>query len=302
MALRSLSPLPSLPLSSLASLGAAGTTLAALLSAARGSIVCLSGAGLSTAAGIPDYRSPTRPAYRPLQNVEFIRDPAVRRRYWARSMTGWDRFSSVQPTPGHLALTALQRAGAVTHVITQNVDRLHTKAGAAPVLELHGCLHELECCACGAQLGGREALQREMLARNAGWSAYWAQHALPRPDGDVELPEASYADFSAPRCSACGADMVKPCVTFHGGSVPAAVTAASLEQARGAALLLVVGSTLSTFSALRLCKATVGAGGKVAIVNHGATRADDIASVLVGAHIDGVLEAAAREMGVAASK
>ena len=165
----------------------AGAALAALLHSSHGGVVVVSGAGISTSAGIPDYRSPARPAYRPLQHAEFLQDAYVRRRYWARSVTGWDRFRSARPTAAHWSCSALQAAGVVSHSITQNVVRLHSTAGASPVLELHGCLHEVECLTCGAQLGSRDDLQRSLLAANSEWLAFWSAHAKARPDGDVEV-------------------------------------------------------------------------------------------------------------------
>ena len=293
-ALRCAAPLAEVPALRLAELGAPGDALAALVRAAR-TITLLSGAGISTASGVPDYRSPGRPAYAPLQHVDFMTKAATRRRYWARSTLGWARMAGARPNAGHVAVAALQRAGLLRRVITQNVDRLHTAAGAVDVLELHGSIHDVACEACRGWAISRHDLQGALLRGNAGWLAQWAPAAAPRPDGDVELPADAYNGFAAPTCPLCRSDLVKPQVTFHGGNVPAPVAEASLAAARGSDLLLVVGSTLSTWSACRLAKATAGAGGRVAIVNHGATRADELASVRVDAHTSSVLGALARE-------
>lgn len=277
----------------LASLGEDGLRLRDL---ARGAsrLLVLTGAGISTASGIPDYRSPGRPAYRPLQHAEFMARPSVRRRYWARSMIGWARMAGAAPNGGHAALAALQRGGRLGGgLITQNVDRLHQAAGAVGVLELHGTVHEVGCEACGGWRAPRGELQGALVRDNAAWVAAWAPSASARPDGDVELPEDAYAAFAPPTCPLCGSDLVKPRVVFFGGSVPPDVTAASLAAAGRADVLLAVGTTLSTWSAFRLAKATRAGGGVVALLNAGPTRADDLAAVRVGAHATPVLRALA---------
>jgi NAD+-dependent protein deacetylase sirtuin 4 len=292
---RSLAPLPEAAVARVADLGADGWRLLDLVSSARRLLV-VTGAGISTASGIPDYRSPSRPAYKPLQHRDFMDRFATRRRYWARSMIGYGRMGGAAPNAGHHALAALQRGGLLWGLITQNVDRLHQAAGSTGVLELHGSIHEVECLGCGRYAVTRAELQQALVAANDGWLAEWVATAAPRPDGDVELPDAAYESFAVPTCPLCGSDMLKPRVVFYGGNVPAPVTEASLELARSADVMLAVGTTLSTWSAYRLAKATVGGGGQLGIVNYGTGRADDLATVRVGAHISSVLGALAAEL------
>jgi NAD-dependent deacetylase sirtuin 4 len=294
---------------SLLSAGAAAapSPLAAFVASARRLLV-ITGAGVSTDSGIPDYRSPQRPAYKPLQHHEFVASERVRRRYWARSFVGFRTMRDARPNAAHAALAALERLGlAPAGLITQNVDRLHQRAGHADVLELHGTVHECECMACRATTA-REAVQAEMAAANARWAGL--AHREPgapaltsltavseelgmippaanagakaglRPDGDVELADDSvYESFALPHCGSCGAALLKPMVTFHGGSVPPAVTADAAARARGCDAVLVAGSTLSTFSAFRLVRDAAARGAPVAIVNCGATRADALAAL-----------------------
>jgi len=285
----------------------APSPLAAFVSSARRLLV-ITGAGISTDSGIPDYRSPQRPAYKPLQHHEFVASERVRRRYWARSFVGFRTMRDARPNAAHAALAALERLGLVpAGLITQNVDRLHQRAGHADVLELHGTVHACECMACRATTA-REAVQAEMVAANAAWPGLLQREpgAPPltsltavseelgmtppprpppaaglRPDGDVELSDDSvYDSFIVPRCAACGSALLKPSVTFHGGSVPPAVTAEAAARARGCDAVLVAGSTLSTFSAFRLVRDAAARGAPVAIVNCGATRADSLVGVL----------------------
>lgn len=295
VSVRSLAPLPEAAISRVSDLGADGWRLLDLVSSARRLLV-VTGAGISTSSGIPDYRSPQRPAYKPLQHRDYMERFATRRRYWARSMIGFGRMGGAAPNAGHHALAALQRGGLLWGLITQNVDRLHQAAGSSGVLELHGSIHEVECLACGRYAVTRAELQHALLAANAAWLEEWVATAAPRPDGDVELPESAYDTFAVPTCPLCGSDMLKPRVVFYGGNVPAPVTEASLELARGADVTLAVGTTLSTWSAYRLAKATVAGGGQLGIINFGPGRADDLATVRVAAHTSSVLGALAAEL------
>ena len=308
------------------------SALAAFVASASRLLV-ITGAGVSTDSGIPDYRSPERPAYRPLQHHEFVASERVRRRYWARSFVGFRTMSGARPNAAHLALAALERLGrAPAGLITQNVDRLHHRAGHRDVLELHGTVHECECMACRATVA-REAVQAEMMAANAAWEglapAPMRAEAAPaltsltavseelgmippppppppsgadagasasarrlRPDGDTELSDESlYTHFILPKCPSCGSELLKPSVTFHGGSVPAAVTADAAARARNCDAVLVAGSTLSTFSAFRLVRDAAARGAPVAILNSGATRADSLATLKLELRVGSALPA-----------
>ena len=297
-----------------ASLAARAQSPLAAFVEASSRLLLITGAGVSTDSGIPDYRSPQRPAYRPLQHHEFVASERVRRRYWARSFVGFRTMQGARPNAAHEALAALERLGrAGAGLITQNVDRLHHRAGHADVLELHGTVHECECMACRASVA-RDDVQAEMALANARWAGLAPEREdapaltsltavseelgmIPpppapqpagadasarrlRPDGDTELrDEALYDSFVVPRCRACGSALLKPSVTFHGGSVPVDVTSNAAERARGCDAVLVAGSTLSTFSAFRLVRDAAQRGARVAILNCGATRADSLATL-----------------------
>jgi NAD-dependent SIR2 family protein deacetylase len=210
-----------------------------------GGVVALTGAGLSTESGIPDYRSPqalARPR-RPIQGPEFVRSEAVRRRYWARAVLGWDRMRLAEPNRGHRGLAALEERGLVGTIITQNVDRLHHKAGSRRVVELHGALAEVVCLACGA-LEDRDALQTRLLARNPGWADVAADGA---PDGDADLPPSLVEAFHPVACLRCEG-VLKPRVVFFGDNVARAVVDEAFAAVDAARLLLVVGTSLAVFS------------------------------------------------------
>ncbi len=237
-----------------------------------GAVVALTGAGLSTESGIPDYRSPeslARPR-RPIQGPEFVRSEAVRRRYWARAVLGWDRMRSAEPNAGHLALAALEERGLVTRVVTQNVDRLHAKAGSRQVVELHGALDEVACLSCGA-IETRDALQARLLERNPGWTTLAADDA---PDGDADLPAPLVQAFCPVTCTRCDG-VLKPRVVFFGDSVPRAVVDEAFAAVDAAKLLLVVGSSLAVFSGYRFLRRAAERGTPVAIVNRGPVRGEE---------------------------
>ena len=246
--------------------------LAALLG--EGRCVVLTGAGCSTESGIPDYRGAGRPARpnSPIQHGAFLRDPMVRRRYWARATLGWERFSKARPNRAHRALAALERAGAVAGVITQNVDRLHQAAGSARVVELHGALADVICLDCRAR-EARSELQARLLAANPGWLD---ASVMVNPDGDADLPAVRIADFQVVGCAACGGAL-KPDVVLFGGSVAPPVLASAWELFGEATALLVVGSSLAVFSGFRFARRAAELGLRLAIVNLGPTRADALA-------------------------
>jgi NAD-dependent SIR2 family protein deacetylase len=262
-----------------------------LVELARGrAVLALTGAGLSTESGIPDYRGPealARPVRNPIHGPDFVRSEAVRRRYWARSTLGWERMRSAQPNRGHLALAALEERGVVARVVTQNVDRLHHKAGSRRVTELHGALADVACIACGA-LEDRDALQARLLALNPGW-----RHGGPlamAPDGDAELEGDRIEGFVVAPCLACGG-VLKPRVVFFGDNVPRPVVEEAFAALEASGLLLVVGSSLAVFSGYRFLRRAVDRGTPVAIVNRGPVRGEELAALKVEASIGDTLEA-----------
>jgi NAD-dependent SIR2 family protein deacetylase len=241
-------------------------------------LVVLTGAGLSTDSGIPDYRGPGSPARTPMTYQEFVSGPAAQQRYWARSHLGWGRMRRAEPNAGHHALAEI----APGLLITQNVDGLHERAGTAHVVALHGRIADVICLGCRTT-SARAVLQEQMAALNPGFAARYAKVAV-RPDGDVDLEET--AGFVVPACGGCGG-VLKPDVVFFGENVPpprvercyAAVDA--LVETGGA--LLVAGSSLTVMSGLRFVRRAAKAGVPVVIVNRGETRGDPLATCKVDA-------------------
>lgn len=257
-------------------------------------IAVLTGAGCSTESGIPDYRGPVtrRRARNPVQYRAFMRDPEARRRYWARAVVGWGRFAGKHPNAAHRALAALEQAGVVRGLVTQNVDRLHQRAGSSAVVELHGALAEVRCTACH-HVEPRGAVQRRLLALNPGWTEL---HAEMAPDGDAELDDDSIAGFAVPACRRCGG-VLKPDVVFFGENVPASRVTEAFERVSEAQLLLVLGSSLTVFSGYRFVLSAVERGIDVAIVNRGGTRGDKHALLRVDGHLHQILPLLAERLG-----
>lgn len=251
--------------------------------------VVLTGAGCSTESGIPDYRGPetARRARNPIQYRAFLADPAVRARYWRRSLVGWPRFASAEPNAAHHALARLERSGAVGGVITQNVDRLHHLAGSERVVELHGALADVRCLGCG-QREARSSLQHRLVTLNPGFDP--ARHAELAPDGDAELDDAH--GFRVASCLGCGG-VLKPDVVFFGENVPRPRVEGALRMLDEAGALLVVGSSLTVFSGYRFVRRAHDRGVPIAVVNLGATRGDPLAAVRVDASAGSVLPALA---------
>ena len=273
--------------------------LLALVSASKRLLV-ISGAGVSTSSGIPDYRSPGRPPHKPMTQNEFASSASIRARYWARSFLGWPAFARSTPNAAHHALAALEARGVVRSLITQNVDELHARAGHRSILELHGTLHVVDCTVCGAATS-RADVQAALEVANTAWRATLgppppgASSALmsgaARPDGDATLDNDAVRSFRPPVCSSCGGFTLQPRVVFFGGTVPPSVVSASRALVTDADAVLLVGSTASTLSALRLIRDAAAAGKPIGILNKGATRADDLASVHVEADVGTELEA-----------
>ena len=249
-------------------------------------VVALTGAGMSTRSGIPDYRGPTAPVPRrdPMRLQELLGSEGARRRYWARAIVGWPRFRAARPNLAHEALARLEAHGHVIGTITQNVDRLHHAAGSQRVVELHGALHRARCLRCDA-LEDRDDLQARLLALNPALRDFQAPVA---PDGDADLPDALVDGFVVPGCVACGG-IVKPDVVFFGESVPRpnVVAASNLVQRAGA--MLVAGSSLMVLSGLRFVREAARREIPIAIVNLGPTRGDPHAAIRVDADVTDAL-------------
>ncbi|GAA1137976.1 Sir2 family NAD-dependent protein deacetylase [Nocardioides aquiterrae] len=237
-------------------------------------LVVLTGAGLSTDSGIPDYRGPNSPARLPMTYQEFVSGPAAQQRYWARSHLGWGRMRGADPNPGHHALAAI----APELLITQNVDGLHERAGTERLVALHGRIADVVCLGC-RRTSARAALQARLAALNPGFAERYADVAV-RPDGDVDLDET--AGFVVPGCAACGG-VLKPHVVFFGENVPAPRVercyAAVDALAETGGTLLVAGSSLTVMSGFRFVRRAAKSGVPVVIVNRGATRGDELATV-----------------------
>jgi NAD-dependent SIR2 family protein deacetylase len=259
----------------------------------RGRLCVLSGAGLSTESGVPDYRGPSGAlrARLPMQIAEFRGSPEARTRYWARAHIGWRRIVAARPNAGHRAVAALQHAGVLRGIITQNVDGLHQAAGARDVVELHGALDRVVCLECGAR-STRAALDRRLHAANPDLD--WDTVAAGNPDGDAELAERQVARFRLVGCECCGADLLKPDVVFFGENVPRSRVQECFELLDDSACLLVLGSSLTVMSGLRFVHRARQARIPVAIINRGATRGDTLADIKVDATLGEVLPTLAR--------
>ncbi|HEX5952054.1 MAG TPA: NAD-dependent protein deacetylase [Rhodanobacteraceae bacterium] len=251
----------------------AGTDRLAAWLAERSRVTVITGAGVSTGSGIPDYRDGDGNWKRspPVQYRDFVEGEAVRRRYWARSFAGWPMFEAARPGAAHLALARMMQRGGVARLVTQNVDRLHQLAGSRDVIDLHGRLDVVRCLACGGRTG-RDDFQRRLREANPGRKV---SRATIAPDGDADLDDAEFGSFEIPPCSVCGG-VLKPDVVFYGEPVPRETTGAALAAVESADGVLVVGSSLMVWSSFRLVRAAVARGVEVVAVNRGRTRADDL--------------------------
>jgi NAD-dependent SIR2 family protein deacetylase len=274
---------------------AAATSLDALAELlADGDVVVLSGAGLSTDSGIPDYRGTTGSLRRhtPMTYQTFTRDPRGRHRYWARSFVGWRQIRGARPNAGHRAVGDLQSAGLIDAVITQNVDGLHQAGGARDVVELHGGLDRTVCLSCG-DVARRADLDERLEASNPFFGARTDEI---NPDGDAELPDEVLDEFVMVGCLACGEGPLKPDVVFFGETVPRDRVARCFSLVEGAGGLLVLGSSLTVMSGYRFVLRAAKLGIPVAIVNVGPTRGDAKADVRVDAPLGDVLPALAARL------
>jgi NAD-dependent SIR2 family protein deacetylase len=239
----------------------------------------LTGAGISTPSGIPDYRDSdgVRRGRQPMMYQEFLARPEARRRYWARAMLGWPRLRQARPNQAHEALAALQGQARISGLITQNVDALHDQAGSRDVIELHGSLHRVLCLDCG-QPSERQQIQLLMEDQNPYLAGV---DAVQAPDGDTLLDPAFEARFQIPRCPHCDGERLKPDVVFFGENVAAATATRATEAVGQADGLLVVGSSLMAYSAFRLCRAIKDQGKPLLAINRGKTRADELLDLKV---------------------
>lgn len=255
----------------------------------HGPALVLTGAGMSTDSGIPDYRGPdgTR-RVTPMHLSEFVRSSEARRRYWARSYVGWRRFDAARPNDAHRLVTRLQQEGLLGPVITQNVDGLHQGAGTRDVVELHGTLTGVVCLTCDARVD-RRTLDARMGQENPGFDVVSDEI---RPDGDIRLDEVDVERFVAPRCTSCGADTLKPDVVFFGGAVEKPLVQHCFDLTDAAPSLLVLGSSLQVMSGLRFVRHAARRGTPVALITRGPTRGDD----LVDHRVDGELAPSLRQL------
>ncbi|HET8600384.1 MAG TPA: NAD-dependent protein deacetylase [Segeticoccus sp.] len=258
----------------------------------RGNVVVLTGAGMSTDSGIPDYRGPDgKRRVTPMTYGEFVTSAPGRQRYWARSYVGWRRFRSARPNVSHHAVAELERRGLSRTVITQNVDELHQKAGAREVIELHGTLDRVVCLTCG-EAYRRDDIQAWLTEANPGFDQ--AAGGSIRPDGDVDLPPEAIDGFRAPRCLLCGEDQLKPDVVFFGESVPKPLVAQCFDHVEQCSGVLVLGSSLAVMSGYRFVRRAHRLGIPVAIVTRGWSRGDGEATVRLdaplGETLTGLLE------------
>ena len=249
----------------------------------------LTGAGISTASGIPDYRDLDgawkRPA--PVQYREFLEQSDTRRRYWAGSLIGWPSFARARPNVGHRALTQWEAAGLISQLVTQNVDRLHQQAGAQRVIDLHGRLDRVTCLDCGAGYR-RAAVQQDLIRLNPAFAVGAAELA---PDGDAYLAGTEFDGFRVPACPQC-AGTLKPDVVFFGEAIPRARVERAADALRQAAALLVIGSSLMVYSGFRFCRLAAEHGIPVVAINPGRTRADHLLAFKVPMRFEDLLHTA----------
>ncbi|XRG84326.1 NAD-dependent protein deacetylase [Salinisphaera sp. SPP-AMP-43] len=233
----------------------------------------LTGAGISTDSGIPDYRDRDGgwKGASPIQHQAFVNQLAKRRRYWARSMAGWPPVARARPNNGHEALARLGSAGRIGLLVTQNVDGLHQAAGSRATVDLHGRLDRVICLDCGTRLS-RNRVQEMLIHANNGWLH---DADAMRPDGDIELGDVDYDAFQVPDCPLCGG-ILKPDVVFFGGAVPKNRVERAWAGLRSADAVLVAGSSLMVWSGFRFVREAAARGLPIMAINRGRTRADEL--------------------------
>ncbi|MFD1505575.1 NAD-dependent protein deacetylase [Georgenia yuyongxinii] len=265
---------------------------AELVSALRGRrLAVLTGAGISTDSGIPDYRGPDSPPRNPMTYQQFVGDEGFRRHYWARNHIGWRHLRRAEANAGHRALARLEAGGVVVGVITQNVDLLHQAAGSRRVIDLHGHYNEVVCLSCGTVIT-RAQMHERLSALNPGFTERVRAVADVEIAPDADAVIGSTEGFAVAACERCGG-MLKPNIVYFGENVPKARVAAAYELVDDGGALLVAGSSLAVMSGLRFVRHAAKAGKPVVIVNRGATRGDELATVKVEAGTSETLTALA---------
>ncbi|WIX32235.1 NAD-dependent protein deacetylase [Salinicola sp. JS01] len=268
---------------------AAGVEALGAFLARHPELFVLSGAGVSTASGIPDYRDASGAWKRPppVSHQAFMASRAVRQRYWARSLVGFRALAAARPGEAHRALAALEAGGGISQLVTQNVDGLHQRAGSQRVIDLHGQADLVVCMHCGATLM-RHALHDELARRNPRWLDLPAAVA---PDGDADLEGVDFTDFEVPDCQRCSIGILKPDVVFFGDNVPKVRVQAAFDALERAPAMLVVGSSLMVYSGYRFARHAARLGKPIACLNLGRTRADALYALKVNAPIGPTLTA-----------
>ncbi|MDU0478825.1 Sir2 family NAD-dependent protein deacetylase [Staphylococcus chromogenes] len=263
-----------------------------------GRVLVITGAGVSTDSGIPDYRGPngSLTRHRPMTYQEFKYDPDALQRYWARSFVGWRHMDEARPNRTHFALAELEQSGFISGVITQNVDGLHSAAGSRRVLALHGSLAKVVCLNCGF-LEDRRALDARFAAANPSFSPSYDQDQV-NPDGDVALSPADVACFRLVGCLSCGSELLKPDVVYFGEPVPPARKAQAQTMLAEASSVLAVGTSLAVMSGFRLILDARKQGKPVRVINGGPGRADDRADVVWRTGVGPAFDALLDELGV----
>ena len=247
-------------------------------------LLVLSGAGLSTDSGIPDYRGEGRVARHPMTFDNFMGSREAQVRYWARSFVGWSRIALAKPNPGHFAIAQAESLGIVSRIITQNVDGLHQAAGARKVIELHGSLGRVRCMRCGLTIS-RIEMDEMLTLLNPTISKSDSFEFSPDGDAEVEVGE----NFQVPGCPKCGG-VLKPDVVFFGENVPSERVGDAFASLDAADALLVVGSSLAVNSGMRFARRAAKANKPIVIVNLGPTKADELALAKIEANTSLVLE------------
>lgn len=265
----------------------AAEALAAWLDEYR-SVFVLTGAGVSTNSGIPDYRGADGEWKRraPITYQAFVQDPTMRARYWARSFVGWPVVASARPNQAHLALATLEAQGKVSMLVTQNVDGLHSRGGQRNVIDLHGRIDQVVCLACGTRLP-RASVQTMLADAHPEWTSITASAA---PDGDADLEQLDFTTFIPPPCPRCGG-LLKPDVVFFGENVPRARVEAAAAALQRSDAMLVAGSSLMVYSGFRFARMARESGLPLAILTRGITRADDLATLKLHADCEATLAA-----------
>ncbi|XP_014357358.2 NAD-dependent protein deacylase Sirt4 [Papilio machaon] len=252
-------------------------------------ILILTGAGISTESGIPDYRSEevglyARSNHKPVQYQEFVKYPKVRQRYWARNFVGWPRFSAVQPNATHYAIRELEKINKVSAIVTQNVDRLHHKAGSENIIELHGTGYIVKCLQCTYEVD-RYELQETMMQQNPDMEN---SVTMIRPDGDVELSREQIEKFRVPLCPKCQGPL-KPDIVFFGDNVPKERVEKVRSEVSDSDAIFVLGSSLTVYSSYRIILQAKEEKKEVAILNIGPTRADNIVDIKISTKCSNIL-------------